>query len=149
MILLKRCVVKNTALFVCPACKHTRQFERNLRRLTGGKAIRSQERCRQRQGLKEGIVSAVNIALVNRFWHTAGVRLQKVPKPKIRIRLYVITDELQHRVVCLTGEAFTIVHVLCRCTGLSRNKPKRQGFVRMVEVADESVVVIKSVPKKP
>ena len=52
--------------------------------------------------------------------------------------------------VCLTGEAFIFVLV-------SRNKKQetkqrqagRQGFVKRVEVADEPVVVIKSVPEKP
>jgi hypothetical protein len=97
--------------FVRPACKSIRQLARELRRLTGGKAIRSQGRCRQRQGLKEGLVSTVNIAKANRFWRSAGVRLQKVLKPNVRIRLNVITDALEYGIVCLTGEAFTFVPV--------------------------------------
>ena len=68
-----------------PHAKSIRQLARELRRLTGGKAIRSQGRCRQRQGLKEGLVSTVNIAKANRFWRSAGVRLQKVPADCYRL----------------------------------------------------------------
>jgi hypothetical protein len=41
---------------------------------------------------------------------------------------------------------------LCSCMLIQRTKQKqveRQGFVKRVKVADESVVVIKSVPVKP
>lgn len=71
-----------------------------------------------------------------------------MPKPEIRTRLNVITDALRYRIVCLTGEAFTFVLVFL----IQRTKQKqvgRQGFVKRVGVADESVVVIKSVPEKP
>jgi len=61
--------------------------------------MRSQVRCGQRQCVKKGLISTVNIAGVNRFWRSVGVRLQKVPKPEIRIQLNVITDELQYRIV--------------------------------------------------
>lgn len=97
--------------------------------------------------MKEGQVSIVNIARVNRFWQLAWVRLQKVPKPKIRLRLNVITDELRYRSVCLTGEASTFVLLFDRRT--NQKQAGRQGFVKRVEVADEPVVVIKSVPEKP
>jgi UTP-glucose-1-phosphate uridylyltransferase len=41
---------------------------------------------------------------------------------------------------------------LCSCILIQRTKQRqveRQGFVKRVEVADEPVVVIKSVPEKP
>lgn len=94
--------------------------------------------------MKEGLVSQWNIAQVNRFWQVAGVRLQKVPTPKVRIQQYVITDGFTDKGVCLTGEA-------CISVRLIRTKQKqaeRQGFVKEVQVADESVVVIKLGPMK-
>lgn len=39
--------------------------------------MRSQVRCWQRQGVKEGLASLRNVARANRFWHVTGVRLQK------------------------------------------------------------------------
>lgn len=68
-----------------------------------------------------------------------------MPKPKIRIRLDVITDALRYRIVCLTGEAFTTVLVFLK-QRTKQKQAERQGFVKMVKVADGSVVVIKSVP---
>ena len=71
-----------------------------------------------------------------------------MPKPKIRIRLDVITDALRYGIVCLTGEAFTLVLVFLK-QRTKQKRVERQGFVNGVKVADEPVVVIKSVPEKP
>jgi len=71
--------------------------------------MRSQMRFWQREGVKEGLASLRNVALANRFWHVTGVRLQKVPKPEIRILLHVTTDGFTNRKDCLTREAFTLV----------------------------------------
>lgn len=79
--------------------------------------------------MKEGLVSTVNVARANRFWRSVGVRFQKVPTPEVRILLNVITDELQYRIVCLTGEAFTLVLVFCY-RGLSRNKLIDEDLLR-------------------
>ena len=97
--------------------------------------------------MKEGLVNTVNIVRTNRFWQIAGVRLQKVPKPKIRRRLDVITDGLRYRKVCLTGEA-SIVVLAIKSKVTKQKQAERQGFVKTVEVADELVVVKKSVPEK-
>jgi len=95
--------------------------------------------------VKEGLVSQWNIAQVNRFWQVAWVRLQKVPKPNIRIRQCVITDGFTDQGVCLTGEA--CISVLLDCW-TKQKQAERQGFVKEVQVADDSVVVIKLGPIK-
>lgn len=69
--------------------------------------MQSQVRFWQRKGVKEGLAILRNVARANRFWHVMGVRLQKVPKPEIRILLHVTTDGFTNRKVCLTREAFT------------------------------------------
>ncbi len=107
--------------------------------------MRSQVRLWQRRGVKEGLASLWNVTQVNRNWHVLGVRLLKVPTPKVRILLHVLTDGFANRKVSLTREAFIFVFFF-------RTKQKqvgRQGFVMGVKVADEPVVVIKSIPMKP
>lgn len=97
--------------------------------------------------MKEGLVSLWNVAHVNRFWHVFGARLQKVPTPKIRIYLHVITDGFANRKVCITREAF--ISVLLYQGRTKQKQVEGQGFVTEVKVADEPVVVIKSIPMKP
>ena len=111
--------------------------------------MRSQGRYWQRQGLKEDLASEWNIAQVNRFWQVIGVRLQKVPTPKIRTRLHVTTDGFTHRIVCLTREACIFVLQLLYYCRTKREQVERQVIVVEVQVADEPVVVIKSEPVKP
>lgn len=89
--------------------------------------MRIQVRCWQRQGVKEGLASLRNVMQVNRFWHVFGVRLQKVPMPKVRIHLHVITDGFSNRKVSLTREAFIFVFFL---EELSRNKLKDKDLLR-------------------
>jgi len=68
-----------------------------------------------------------------------------VPTPKIRIDIYVKTDGFVNRIVCLTGEACLFVLEKSRT---KQKQVERRGFVMDKQVADDSVVVIKSEPEK-
>lgn len=64
-----------------------------------------------------------------------------MPIPKVRILLHVLTDGFANRKVSLTREASIFVFFRTK-----QKQVERQGFVIRVEVADEPVVVIKSMP---
>jgi len=67
--------------------------------------MRSQGRCWQRQGLKEGLARVWYIAQVNRKWYDRWVTFQKVGTPKVKIAYCIKTDVIAHRDESLTGEA--------------------------------------------
>jgi hypothetical protein len=112
-------------------------------RQIGRKTMRSQGRYWQRNGLKEDLASWRNIARANRLWHDNGVRLQKVPTPENRLRYSVRTDGFANRIVSLTGEACILVQ-----ERTNQKQDESQEFAKRMQVADESVVAIKSEPKK-
>ena len=105
-------------------------------------------RCWQRQGAKEGLVSVVNIALVNRFLADSRGKVAKSAEAQN-------PDTAGRYNGCVTGQDGLLNGgslYLCSCILIQRTKQRqveRQGFVKRVEVADEPVVVIKSVPEKP
>ena len=68
-----------------------------------------------------------------------------MPMPKVRILLHVTTDGFANRKVRLTREAFILVLFF----RTKQKQVERQEFVMGVKVADEPVVVMKSIPKKP
>lgn len=130
--------------FVCPACRATRKVERNLGHPIDGKTMRRQGRFWQLKGLKEALASEWNIAQANRYWHLAGMRLQKELKSKCRKRLNVKTDGFIHREPCLTGEA-----CISACNNkAASDKPEGKKLVIGVQVSDELIVVTNSRPEK-